>query len=100
MIWVDQFASSDEVYVFSRMKYCSPEDLQGGEIETNKEIAQSILDGNTGPKLDIVILNSAAAILTAGAAKDFNEAIDKARESITSGSAKDKLTKLIKYTNG
>ena len=78
--------------------YCKAEDLKGGDAAQNAEITQSILSGEKGPRRDVVVINSAAAILASGLASDFKEAIAKAKESIDSGAAKKCLEKLVKYS--
>lgn len=76
-----------------------PEDLAGGDAKENAAIARAILEGEEGPKRDIVVLNAAAAILAGGKAKDFEEAIAAAEESIDSGAALRKLEALVELTN-
>lgn len=72
-------------------------DLQGGDAKTNAEILTHILSGKlTGPKLDMVIINAAAALACAGLADDIGHGIDVARESITSGAALNHLQLLQK----
>lgn len=68
------------------------EDLKGGDAKTNAVILENILSGKeTGPKLDIVLLNAAAAITCAGLADHMEDAIDLARETIQSGAALERL---------
>ncbi|MFN4943614.1 MAG: anthranilate phosphoribosyltransferase [Akkermansiaceae bacterium] len=68
------------------------EDLKGGDAKHNAIILENILSGKeTGPKLDIVLLNAAAAIACAGLADHLGDAIDVARESIQSGAAYERL---------
>src|SRR5262249_5753077 len=43
----------------------APESLKGGEVADNAAIARAILDGETGPRRDIVLLNAAASLLVA-----------------------------------
>ena len=60
---------------------------------------EEILEGEKGPKRDIVLLNSAAAIYVAGKAKSMKQAIECAVESIDSGKAREKLEALCKISN-
>ncbi|OHW63212.1 anthranilate phosphoribosyltransferase [Andreesenia angusta] len=76
------------------------ESVVGGEAAENAGIMRSVLSGEQGPKRDIVLLNSAAALYIGKAAKDFGEGIEFAREIIDSGAAMEKLEKLIKYSGG
>jgi anthranilate phosphoribosyltransferase len=39
-----------------------PADLQGNDRETNSRIARAVLDGETGPRRDIVLVNASALI--------------------------------------
>ena len=64
-----------------------PEDLQGADPEENAAIAMALLGGAEGPKRDVVLLNSAAALIAAGRANDFREGIGLAVEAIDSGRA-------------
>ncbi len=53
-----------------------------------------------GPKVDIVLANSAAGIIVGGKACDFESGIEIARESILSGAAYAKLKALVKESCG
>ncbi|MGA1863576.1 MAG: anthranilate phosphoribosyltransferase [bacterium] len=70
------------------------EDLKGAEADVNARICEAILSGEKGPKRDICLLNAGAAIYVADLAKDLAEGIERARESIDSGTAMAKLEKL------
>ncbi len=80
-------------------KCCQLEDLQGGDAEQNASIITAILAGETGPKLDIVLLNSAYALVAAGLAPGIDAGIAQAREAISSGRAKATLEQLVRITN-
>ncbi|MBK8461375.1 MAG: anthranilate phosphoribosyltransferase [Micropruina sp.] len=41
----------------------SPQDLRGADAEFNAGVVRAVLDGETGPVRDIVVLNAAAALL-------------------------------------
>ena len=69
--------------------------LRGGTPDVNAKIISAILDGSdSGKKADIVILNAAAGIFVGGKADSIQECIELAKESIFSGSAKQKLDML------
>lgn len=74
------------------------EDLQGGDSETNAAIIRSVLEGELGPKRDLVIANAAAALFVARKAIDLKSAVAMAAASIDSGAARRKLEKLIEFT--
>jgi len=69
------------------LKAASPESVRGGGPEENARIAREILDGATGPRRDVVLLNASAALRAAGRAKDWREGIGAAAEAIDSGRA-------------
>ena len=75
-----------------------PGDLVGGDPATNADITRRILDGETGPRRNVVLLNAAAALTAAGKATDFADGIEQAAQAIDSGAAKDKLTALAAFT--
>jgi len=74
------------------------EDLQGGDSETNAQIIRAILDGEPGPKRDLVVANAAAALFVARKALDLKSAVSMASEAIDSGAARRKLEKLVEFT--
>jgi len=75
--------------------FCDHKDLKGGDIHENKQIILNILKGERGPKRNIVVINAAAALMTAGKAGDMGEGVRLAEESIDSGMAMKKLEALI-----
>jgi anthranilate phosphoribosyltransferase len=74
-------------------------DLQGGDPVVNREIALAVLSGASGPQRDIVLVNSAAALVAAGRAPSLPEAMVLAAKSIDCGSAKSALDRLTEFTN-
>jgi len=72
--------------------------VKGGDALFNSEITRAILAGETGPRRNTVLLNSAAAIYVGGGSSSLEEALGKAVESIDSGAAAAKLEALIKLT--
>ncbi len=82
------------------IKRSSLDDIRGGDAKENAEIVISVLKGERSPKRDVVLLNSAAGLVSAFKAKDMKAGIKLAAESIDSGRAMEKLLKLIELTNG
>lgn len=64
-----------------------PEDLTGGDVATNVAIADAILDGEPGPRRDIVVLNAAAALMAADAVPDLATGVTRAGAAIDGGAA-------------
>jgi anthranilate phosphoribosyltransferase len=76
----------------------SPDDLRGGSPEENALILRALLDGEQGPRRDILIVNAAAAITAGGKAPDLKAGLALAAQSIDSGAARAKLDQLIAFT--
>jgi len=74
-------------------------DLAGGDAAENAAITQAILNGETGPKRDIVLLNAAPVLVAAGKAANFKEGIALAAKVIDSGAAAAKLAQLVEVSN-
>ena len=70
------------------------EDIMGGDALRNSAITKSILKGDHGAPRDMVLVNSAAALVAAGRAETLKEGIGLAAESIDSGRALGKLEQL------
>ena len=78
---------------------CKKEELVGGEPAENAKIAREILEGKKGAKYDAVVLNAGVAIYLADGTIRMEEGIQKAREVLESGKAKEQLERFIKATN-
>jgi anthranilate phosphoribosyltransferase len=75
------------------------EQLRGGDAAFNAAALKRLLDGEQGPYRDIVLLNAAAALAVAGKAPDLAKGAVLAAQALDSGAARDKLQKLIAWTN-
>jgi anthranilate phosphoribosyltransferase len=71
-----------------------PEDLRGADAETNADALRALLDGVRGPYRDIVLLNSAAALVIAERAEDLRSGVAQAVAAIDRGAAKAVLARL------
>ncbi|MEA3512940.1 MAG: anthranilate phosphoribosyltransferase [Campylobacterota bacterium] len=75
-------------------------DIEGGDAKFNSTITKGILEGSIdGAKRDIVILNTAAALLVDGKVNSTEEGVEKAKECINNGDAIKKLNEIIKVSN-
>jgi anthranilate phosphoribosyltransferase len=79
------------------------ETIRGGDRQQNSEMIRGILDSSSldpehSPHRDIVLANASAALVAAGRAPDFREGVRLAAESIDSGAARDKLERLIAFS--
>tara|TARA_A100001037_G_scaffold192659_1_gene172379 strand:- start:2116 stop:3144 length:1029 start_codon:yes stop_codon:yes gene_type:complete len=73
------------------------------QIQTAEEGIQKFdlaLSSASSPEQDIVILNSAAALVTIGLAGNLSSGIELSREVIISGAARDKVAQLAEFTQG
>ncbi len=78
----------------------APEDLLGGDVETNRDITLGILRGEPGPKRDIALVNAAPAIAAAGLADGFTEAMQLAIQALDSGEALAVLDRAVAFSHG
>ena len=74
-------------------------DITGGTPDENAKVTRYILEGATGAKTDIVLLNAAAGIYIGGEADSIKEGLDVAREMVSSGAATQKLNEFISLSN-
>jgi anthranilate phosphoribosyltransferase len=68
--------------------------LEGGDAAANALILKSIFSGQSGPRRDVVLLNAAAVLVTAGLATDIHAGIPKAAHAIDSGAVTHLVQKL------
>jgi anthranilate phosphoribosyltransferase len=74
------------------------EQIRGGDITANIEIARAVLGGARGPYRDIVLVNGAAALVAASKAPDYREAMPVAIQSVDSGAARQALERFCEFT--
>lgn len=75
------------------------EHIRGGDKEENAAITVSVLKGEKGPRRDIVLMNSALALIAAGKTEDFKTAFQEAVDTIDSERAFRKLEEIKKFSN-
>ena len=71
------------------------ESLKGGNAEENAKILEAVLNGEKGPKADVVAINAAAALGVAGLTRDLAEGLKVAREALADGSAARVLERFV-----
>jgi anthranilate phosphoribosyltransferase len=79
------------------------EAIRGGDAERNAQIIREVLgrpllDREHSPHREIVLANSAAALVAAGRATDFLDGVRIAIESIDSGAARERLETLVAFS--
>jgi len=74
-------------------------DISGGDAAENATIIREVLSGKKSPRRDVVLLNSAAALVAAGRVDHLADGIPFATHSIDSGAAAAKLTALASFTS-
>ena len=77
----------------------APEALKGGDAETNALALNAVLDGHQGAFRDIVLVNSAAALIVAGKAGEVREGVAMAAQALDSGKARAVLERLVRISN-
>jgi anthranilate synthase/phosphoribosyltransferase len=92
--WIRTYNLDPRVYGFD---LCLPADLKGGDASENASITLRILNGEKGPKRDIVVLNAAASVIASGITDDFKDAILRASKSLDSGAALASYQKLHSF---
>ena len=75
------------------------DDLKGGEPAHNAALMREVFDGARGALRDVVLLNSAAALVVAGRAGDLRAGIALAARALDSGAARGVLDRLVAMTN-
>ena len=73
--------------------------LKGGDATQNAQAIRELFEGVKGPYRDIVLLNSAAALVIAERASDVPAGIAMAADAIDTGKAKATLADLVRVTN-
>jgi anthranilate phosphoribosyltransferase len=77
----------------------APEDIKGGDPQHNAAALTALLGGARSAYRDIVLLNSAAALIVADKAETLKEGAALAGEAIDSGRARETLQRLVAVSN-
>lgn len=93
---VTQFEVSPETAGLPRAQASA---IKGADAATNAAAITDLVAGKKGPYRDIVLLNSAAALLVAGKAPDLKSGAVLAAQAIDSGKAQATLAQLVSITN-
>lgn len=76
------------------------EAIIGGDGSENAQILHNIFDGRSSDaQRDIVLINTAAALMVDDLARDMQDGLEMAREAIKSKKAKEKLKQIIEISN-
>jgi anthranilate phosphoribosyltransferase len=73
--------------------------LAGGDARRNAEILRAVLAGERGARRDIALLNAAAALWVAEAARDLAHGLEVAARSLDGGAAQAKLDALVEASH-
>jgi anthranilate phosphoribosyltransferase len=73
-------------------------EIQVQSVTESATLIRKVLDNQTGPARDIVILNAGAAIYTAGLTENIAQGIRQAQTVLSNGAAREKLTALVNLT--
>src|SRR5262245_54853599 len=74
------------------------DDIAGGTPEENAATSQAVLEGERGPRRDLVVLNAGAAVYLGGLASSLGQGIEKAETAIDDGQAAALLDRLVATT--
>jgi anthranilate phosphoribosyltransferase len=78
---------------------CDPEELRGGDPQTNAAALREVLAGANGGHRSAVTLNAAGGIAAGGHADDLREGLAQARAAIDSGVASARLDELVEFSH-
>lgn len=94
---VTEFEIDPQIYGIKKAPLKS---IVGGDAIFNAKILHDILNSKaTDAQRDIVLINTAAALMIDGMARDIQDGLEIARESIKSAKAKAKLKEIINISN-
>jgi anthranilate phosphoribosyltransferase len=76
-----------------------PADLVGGAAQENAAAIRAVFAGERSGRRDAVVLNAAAALVTAQVANDLGDGIGLAADAIDSGAAGRRLDAIVRFTS-
>ena len=70
----------------------------GNDPDENATLLRAVIEGERGPRRDIVLANAAAALFVAGIAPSLRDGVAQASAAIDTGAAAQKLADLVAFT--
>jgi len=92
---IKSYSISPEDFGLSRASLSS---LRGGTADENAALLREILAGALGPQRDVVLMNTAAALVAGDRVETLRQGVVLAKEVIDGGHALAKLEQLIKFS--
>jgi anthranilate phosphoribosyltransferase len=92
---ISHYSIKPEDFGLARASHSS---LHAGSVQESRDKIFHALNGKGGAVGDIVLLNSAAGLYTAGLVSSLKEGVELARATIASGSAFRKLNEFVDFT--
>jgi anthranilate phosphoribosyltransferase len=81
------------------LRRASLAELKGGDPAHNAKALREVLSGAKSAHRDVALLNAAAGLVVAGAARDLREGVAVGAAALDSGAASATLTKLVEASN-
>ncbi|MFW2454689.1 anthranilate phosphoribosyltransferase [Methyloversatilis discipulorum] len=72
--------------------------LRVADVQASRDMLLAALDGTLAPARGIVLLNAGASLYVSGVADSLRDGVDRAREAIESGAARQRLDKLVELS--
>lgn len=72
--------------------------LRVADVQASRDMLLAALDGTLPPARDIVLLNAGASLYVSGVADSLRDGVERAREAIESGAARQRLDKLVELS--
>lgn len=72
--------------------------LRVADVQASRDMLLAALDGSHPPARDVVLLNAGASLYVSGVADSLRDGVDRAREAIESGAARQRLDKLVELS--
>lgn len=89
------FTITPEQFGFDR---CDMAALRGGDAVANAKIVRAVLEGEHGPRRQIVVMNAAYGLLASGHCATVEQGVAMATEALDSGRALQQMTRLAALT--
>lgn len=73
--------------------------LRVADVQASRDMLLAALDGSHPPARDVVLLNAGASLYVSGVADSLRDGVERAREAIESGAARQRLDKLVELSH-
>lgn len=80
------------------LRRATTDDVRGGTVEANLQLANQVLSGASGAPRDVILLNAGAGLYVAGLCDSIASGVQRAAEELDSGRVRERIARVAAFS--